>query len=162
MTNKSKKASEVVGELRRIKRMFDIFSDAEDIITVLVEQEARKTALSREVGYLKADREKLENKLKEILDAIDEGKTMLEDQETEAHNIIKRARSDGKAMVAKAKERADKASAAGMAELESIHNQITKSTEEKIAINKETNDTSKKLDELKLKLSKIKTAVESV
>lgn len=54
------KASEVVGEMKKLRRLFEVLERGEEMIRVLSEQEQRKAAIEKEVAALLAEKAALD------------------------------------------------------------------------------------------------------
>lgn len=109
-------ASEVIGELRKAARQYEIFKKAEEIVQVLVEQEQRRFQLNKEVASLETEKlrvdkqideriAKAEEHLEAALKAVKDADAEAAKVKAEAHAVLEQAKKDASEMINKAGEK---------------------------------------------------------
>jgi hypothetical protein len=106
-------ASEVIGELRKATRLYEVFKRAEEMIQVLVEQEKIKAQLQKDIKELTSTKEQMHNDIneqvvtvsKKLADVTAKYEAMalnVKDAEKEAVVILTQARAKADDLVMKA------------------------------------------------------------
>jgi hypothetical protein len=114
MKNINIPASEIVGELRRAGRMYEVLKRAEDMVMVLVNLEDSEKTIKKNIANAEKLLKSLEDKAIEVKSSMDKQKqeateSILKMQEeasmvrTQASDVLRKARDEAASLVAKAK-----------------------------------------------------------
>jgi cell division septum initiation protein DivIVA len=105
---KSKKvASEVVGELRKAAKLYEVFKNAADAAELLANFEKNEAALKKSILSLEKDKESLEIVLSEALNEIEAVNAKAKEKSSQSDEVLANAKSEAKDITAKARENAN-------------------------------------------------------
>ena len=109
-------ASEVMGELRKVARQYEVFKRVEEMLQVLVDYEQRKAALVKEIEVLQKEQARLDSKMDEAVKRANELNKAAEQTFVMANEKAKHVEAKAADVLAKAK--ADAAALKQMQEVE--------------------------------------------
>jgi hypothetical protein len=117
-------ASEIVGEIKRSKRIYEIFDEAEKILEFFVEREIYKKQLEQDIHQLNEESKVLEVKISEQMVHSAEIQNDLEDRMKKVDTTVERKQQEVIAMVGNAAIEAEKLISSAKVQVVLLHQAI--------------------------------------